>query len=295
MANYVNLQHLNKPFTFESLAYSYRQEAIDRPLGYPYYLWIQTDQGSGIFYIKGMKYILREGEGILIPPFIPHKYHAGGQCDWYTNFISFSGFLSYEISNIFDNQDYFLVSDNSAFSFSSYIRTIVAEDVMDELSDYEQLSAYAYTFLMMLQKYSGIDKRIFSSQYKMYLLPVLKMIRTQYSENLTVQMMADSVYISQQYLGKLFKRFLGVSAYQYLKTYRLNRAKELLITYPSLSLNDICYKVGFSDVSRFIQTFKHETGFTPRQYVSLYIYRNSKGLQTTLTTGEYLKKIRKSI
>lgn len=282
MANFINLQHLSKPFTFESLAYDYRQESINRPLGYPYYLWLQTDKGKGIFHLNNQDFLLEKGKGILIPPFIPHSYHSCSQEEWRTNFISFSGYLNYEVPKILGNQEYFLASDNSVFSFSAFIRTVVTENVMDELSDFEQLSAHAYTFLMMLQKYSDIDNNIFSPQYNTYLLPVLKMIRTKYNENLTVQMMADSVYISQQYLGKIFKNFLGVSPYQYLKTYRLNRAKELIITCPSMNLNDVCYRVGFSDVSRFIQTFKQETGYTPRQYINLYIYRNEKGFQTTI-------------
>ncbi len=286
MANFINLQHLNKPFTFESLSYNYKQENINRPMGYPYYLWLQTDKGIGVICIKEQELLLKKGDGILIPPFIPHKYHSYKQSEWYTNFISFSGFLNYEIPKILGNQDYFLASDNSAFSFSDFIRNVVTENVMDELSDFELLSAHAYTFLLMLQKYNSIGRTAFSAQYNTYLLPVLKMIRARYNETLTVQMMADSVYISQQYLGKLFKHFLGVSAYQYLKTYRLNRAKELLLTCPSMNLNDVCYKVGFSDVSRFIQTFKQETGYTPRQYVSLYIYRNENGFQVTLPHGE---------
>lgn len=285
MAIFINLQHLNKPFTFESLAFDYEQETINRPLGHPYYLWLQTDSGTGVFHIKDQEILLQKGDGILIPPFIPHNYHSYGPKVWHTNFISFSGYLNYEIPKILGDQDFFRASDNLAFSFSDFIRTVVTENTMDELSDFEQLSAHAYTFLMMLQKYSDVDKNIFSSQYTTCLLPVLKLIRAKYNEVLTVKMMADSVYISQQYLGKLFKKFLGVSPYHYLKTYRLNRAKELLVTCPDMNLDDVCYRIGFSDVSRFIQTFKQETGCTPRQYISLYIYRNETGLPATIPLG----------
>lgn len=219
--------------------------------------------------INNTEIVLKKGQGIVIAPSVPHKYHSYTAKEWYTNFASFSGYLHYVIPQILNIQNYILISDSPAFSSSSYIRTLISEDHIDEMTDLEQHSISAYSFLMLLQKYSEIDVGVTSIQYQTYMVPVLQIIRDRYQENLTIQMLADSVYISPQYLGKLFHRFLNVSPYQYIKQYRINRAKELLLMQPFINLNEVCYRVGFSDTSRFIQTFKRETGYTPHQYALL--------------------------
>lgn len=269
MANYINLYHKNYPFTFECLAYEYPQSPITRPNGYPYYHWLQTDKGIGSITINNTEIILNKGQGIIISPSVPHEYHPYTMNEWYTNYASFSGYLHYVIPKILNIQNYMLISDTPAFSFSSYIRTLISGNHLDEMDDFEQHSISAYSFLMLLQKYSEIDVGITSIQYKTYIIPVLQIIRDRYHENLSIQMLADYVYISPQYLGKLFHRFLNVSPYQYIKQYRLNRAKELLLMQPFINLNEVCYRVGFSDTSRFIHTFKQETGYTPHQYALL--------------------------
>ncbi len=274
MALFINLHHLENPFSFESLAYDFSQPYIERPIGYPYYHWLQTAAGSGIIKIKDKKFLLEKGHGILIAPFVPHKYFPVKDT-WYTNFISFSGYLASEIPKMLGSHDFLIASDSPSFSFSDFIRNSFSFKQSDNSYDLEQLSISTYTFLIMLKKNSSIDPNTFSGRYVNYMVPVLDIIHTKYTENITTQQLADCVYISPQYLGKLFKHFLGISTYQYIKTYRLNKAKELLLTSHALSISEICYRVGFSDTSRFIQTFKAETGYTPAQYKLLSIDETS--------------------
>ena len=65
--------------------------------------------------------------------------------------------------------------------------------------------------------------------YKRYVEPVVKQIETHYNTALTVQEISNQVYISSQYLSRLFNRFLGCSTYEYRTTYRINKAKEFLL------------------------------------------------------------------
>ena len=78
-----------------------------------------------------------------------------------------------------------------------------------------------------------------------------------------MQELGRRVYISPQYLSRLFNRFLGCSAYEYLTIYRINKAKEYLLMNPRLEVQDIAHKVGFTDASHFISIFKKITGITP--------------------------------
>lgn len=282
MPCYINIYHKHQPFSFESLAYHFKQNPIERPLGYPYHHWLQTEKGTGVIYIGDDKIILDEGTGIVIPPFMKHKYYPVTG-EWYVNFISFSGYLSNELTHILGDVDYLILNNSPAFSFSDLIKRIVPDGHVDDMTDFEELSSSVYQFIMMIVKYSQENQNMLSPQYNTYIVPVLNMIRNHYHESLTLKMLADQVYISPQYLNRLFKKYLHKSPYQFLKNYRLNRARELFLSSPSMSNDSVCEKVGFSDTSRFIQSFKKETGYTPCQYKKMLLPQTTIYAPTTLS------------
>lgn len=99
--------------------------------------------------------------------------------------------------------------------------------------------------------------------YLKYVAPVIREIETSYASGLTVQELSSKVYITPQYLSKLFRRFLGCSAYEYLTNYRISKAKELLQGRYRMEIQSIAGQVGFEDSSHFIAMFKKQTGVTP--------------------------------
>ena len=62
-----------EPFTFDSLGNNWLQDPVSRPSGYPFYHYLQTETGTGRVEADGKTYLLREGEGILLAPFIRHS------------------------------------------------------------------------------------------------------------------------------------------------------------------------------------------------------------------------------
>ena len=82
--------------------------------------------------------------------------------------------------------------------------------------------------------------------------------------------LAGSVYVTPQYLSRLFRRFFGYSVYEYLTNYRMGKAKELLIGNPRLEVQHVAARVGYNDVSRFISVFKRLTGYTPLEFRRMY-------------------------
>lgn len=63
--------------------------------------------------------------------------------------------------------------------------------------------------------------------YQRYVAPVIREIERHYDQNLTVQSLSRQVYITPQYLSRLFQKFLGCSTYEYLTTYRINQSKRI--------------------------------------------------------------------
>ena len=82
---------------------------------------------------------------------------------------------------------------------------------------------------------------------------------------------ADGVFVSQQYLSRVFTEFMNCSVYEYLTNYRINKAKELLLINSRRKVQDIASDVGYSDASHFIVMFRKLTGMTPAQFRKLHI------------------------
>ncbi|MBR5152755.1 MAG: AraC family transcriptional regulator [Clostridia bacterium] len=92
-------------------------------------------------------------------------------------------------------------------------------------------------------------------------------IQTNYFGPIKVSDIADSFHISRNYLYTLFKREYGVSPQDYMLSFRIERAKQLLRSkYPSYSIKEISIAVGFDNPLYFSRLFKARTGRTPTEY-----------------------------
>lgn len=91
-------------------------------------------------------------------------------------------------------------------------------------------------------------------------------METHYMEDLTAEQLCHNVYVSPQYLSRLFVRYLGCSVYEYLTNYRITKAKELLLMRRDRKIQEIAHDVGYTDSSHFIVMFKKLTGMTPTQF-----------------------------
>lgn len=268
MAIYFGLSPFDLPLTLESIGNHWAQETISRPEGYPLYHWLQTEQGSGTIEIGTSVFSLKPGEGILIVPDIPHLYYRTGEL-WTTSFATFTGTLRQEIPKITGSAPFTLVSAADGQKYSRWVSKIIQAHEHRQL-DAAELSGQCYAFLMSFVY--GKQSRELADQplYQKYVLPVIKEIETNYSQPLTVTGLCSQVYVTPQYLSRLFKRFLGSSVYTYLMNYRIQKAKELLMNRPETEIQHIAHQVGFQDASHFISVFRTATGYTPLEFRKLH-------------------------
>lgn len=91
------------------------------------------------------------------------------------------------------------------------------------------------------------------------------MIREFYGSGITLDEIAARLNITPEYLGTQFHKELGVNFSAYIKNYRMQKAKELLIG-TQLKLYEIAEKVGYSDPKYFGRVFKESTGQQPLDY-----------------------------
>ena len=254
---------LHEPITFDTIGNHWDQVPIYRPNGYPLYHYLQTEKGVGKIEIQGKSYLLNENEGILIAPFIPHSY-AKKTDEWFTMFITFTGTMESSLSQALGNKQIIFIPKEQGI--------IIAKELFDMISQYENPSTDAKYFSLasyhLLMNF--IDNSAFNllnePLYQKYVLPVIKEIETSYASEITVQKLSQQVYVTPQYLSRLFSKFLGCSVYKYLTNYRINKAKELLLTHQRMEIQQISQLVGFLDTSHFIAMFKKFTGITPLDF-----------------------------
>lgn len=94
---------------------------------------------------------------------------------------------------------------------------------------------------------------------------VLEKLTERLSEDLSLKQLAEEVYLSPTYLGRIFKEHTGVSFSAYLIQLRLEKAKQLLAD-PSLKIYEVSERVGYSDQAHFTHIFKKFIGITPQEY-----------------------------
>jgi AraC family transcriptional regulator len=88
-----------------------------------------------------------------------------------------------------------------------------------------------------------------------------------YEQPLSIEELSQEVCISKYHFTRLFKDMYGMSPYQFLKTVRLEKAKELLSK--GYSMREIANKVGFDEGNSFINAFKAYTGTYPTEFQNI--------------------------
>lgn len=82
---------------------------------------------------------------------------------------------------------------------------------------------------------------------------------------LSLDSVAEKVYLSPRYLSKVFKEVTGTNFTDFITEQRMEKAKELLLN-SDMSIEEISKKVGYNSSAYFIKKFKEFYGATPKNY-----------------------------
>lgn len=94
---------------------------------------------------------------------------------------------------------------------------------------------------------------------------VMYWIEENYARKFDLAALASALQRSRSYLSRRFQQETGEKIHDYLTSFRLRKACELL-RHHSYSVAEIAARVGFSDTTYFISCFRRKLGETPLQY-----------------------------
>jgi len=94
---------------------------------------------------------------------------------------------------------------------------------------------------------------------------VIKFIELHYQDKITLEMIAEHVNFSENYLCRVFKEQTGTNLIHYINNVRMNKAAELILighTY----IKEVSSLVGIIDQFYFSRVFKKHFGVSPTEY-----------------------------
>ena len=94
---------------------------------------------------------------------------------------------------------------------------------------------------------------------------ILEYCTEHFSEDITIQSVADALYISPSYVSKIFSNKLKYSFREYVNSLRINKAKSLL-QHSDKRIVDVMFECGFQNQSSFNRVFRSICGISPKEY-----------------------------
>lgn len=102
-------------------------------------------------------------------------------------------------------------------------------------------------------------------RFKKTINDIEQYVKVNIDKNITLRDIASLVFLSPQYLSKVFVQEKGKTFVEWLNTYRIEKAKTQLVAGEETIAN-VAGRVGFSDYKYFGTVFKKYTGMTPSEY-----------------------------
>lgn len=170
--------------------------------------------------------------------------------------------LRYIYSKIVNNlfRRYPKLSDSDTYL---YLKSLMIENIHQSecLSDWiKNISDYVIYLVELLKQQQG--------KYP-YITKALAYVDKHYSEDITMATVANYVSMNYTWFSEKFKEQVGVNFNDYLRKYRMEKAKVLLES-GAYKVYEAAAKAGFKDVKHFMKTFREMNGMTAGEWSKLH-------------------------
>lgn len=148
----------------------------------------------------------------------------------------------------------------------SLLTNIIKSDVPYKKESVSSLVSSLFYMLMGVWSTHVEDNVVSqSTRSRMIFDQFIKLVSEYHTKYRNVGFYADKLCLTPKYLSKLIKNATGRSAPDWIDSYVILEAKNLL-KYSSVTIKEIVYRLNFPNQSVFYKFFKARTGMTPTEY-----------------------------
>lgn len=127
-----------------------------------------------------------------------------------------------------------------------------------------------YSVLLNLYRYYGLvredDNAIHSAELLSLLASSVEYIDSHFTEDISLSDIANEAHLSRAYFSTVFKKYNGLTPFEYITIKRVEKAIEYLKT-TELSKLEIASLCGFNSSANFYKAFSKITGKKPGDYI----------------------------
>jgi CheY-like chemotaxis protein/AraC-like DNA-binding protein len=151
-----------------------------------------------------------------------------------------------------------------SFFFKPFNGTLLKAQIENLLRRQTAIIAYRNEYYTSTPKKEWDEEIKDETLQNKWLKALEKVVEAHYTDpSLDVITIAEKMHMSLSTLNRRVKLSVGMGPSEYIIKFRLAKALMLLNEFESYSISDVCYKVGFKNVSHFTKLFKNEFGMVP--------------------------------
>ncbi len=211
-------------------------------------------------------YQIRSGQGFMLYPGQISTYIADQKIPWEYVWLEFDGLRVRELLGLTT-----LSKDQPVYHSNS---KELREEMMQEMLYIAQhadespfhLIGHLYLFFDYLSRSAASRSLTKGGRLQdFYIREALVFIEQNFQNEISVEDIAARCGLNRSYFGKIFRDALGKSPQEFLISYRMTKATELL-KLTRLSIGDIGNAVGYPNQLHFSRAFKKVYGISPKEW-----------------------------
>ena len=98
----------------------------------------------------------------------------------------------------------------------------------------------------------------------------LRFIEENLEKPITLEEVARESGMSKSHFARTFKFIAGVSFKKYFNQKRIEKAK-IFLRSQEMNITEVCFSVGFNDLSYFDRVFRRLEGMPPSEYKKIFV------------------------
>lgn len=231
----------------------------------PHFLIHYILSGKGKFLIGGKEYPLEAGYGFLITPDELAFYQADEEEPWTYVWVGFSGAQAAEyIENIGLSVRQPVFKSDASEELYRIVKDMMEHNTFGLSNDLRR-NGQLGVFLSVIAEGSRVEKTNEADRANIYVRKAVSFIQSNYCNPIKVTDVAEYVCINRSYLYTLFQNSMGMSPQQFLTTFRITKATELL-QLTTLPIESIALSCGYRDPLVFAKAFRQMKKMSPSGY-----------------------------